>query len=283
MNEFSQAANSGRFAKAGVFLLAIGTIGAGVLDLIWGEFDPAHQPIAALGDQLPGRTVFAYLTAVWMISGGVAILWRRTARAGALATAIVYFMFAMFWLPRFYTGPHILGFRFLLFTGLLAQLSSQLIVVAGSLILTASFASPTSSQRQISLEVGRWSFGLGSALFGVGHLTGIEVVGRMIPRWMPLGAPFWVVITGIAFLLAGFAILRGTLNVLAARLLGLMLVVFELALIPLVWAGPHQHPVWGANAYNLAAAGTAWIFAGSITKRHAQREQRSQVALYRAS
>ena len=105
----------------------------------------------------------------------------------------------------------------------------------------------------------------------------------MIPRWMPLGAPFWVVVTGIGFLLAGVAILSGILHVLAARLIGLMLVIFELALIPLLFADPHQHAVWGANAYNLAAAGAAWIFAASITERHAQREYDPKMQFAEAS
>ena len=280
MNEFWRSANSDRFRKAGVYLLALGTVAAGILDLIWGEFDAAHQQIDALGDHLPGRTVFAYITAVWMISGGAAVLWRRTARAGALAIAIVYFMFAMFWLPRFYSGPHILGFRFTLFTGLLAQMCSQLIVVAGGLLLYASFEPPASFWPKASLVGARWTFGVGSALFGFGHLTRIDIVARMIPRWMPLGAPFWVVVTGIGFVLAGVAILSGVLNVLAARLLGLMLVIFELALIPLLFAGPHQHVVWGANAYNLAAAGAAWIFAASITERHAQSQREHDPKLY---
>jgi hypothetical protein len=35
----------------------------------------------------------AYITAVVMNSGGVAILWRRSARAGAAALAIIYFIY----------------------------------------------------------------------------------------------------------------------------------------------------------------------------------------------
>jgi len=96
----------------------------------------------------------------------------------------------------------------------------------------------------------------------------------MIPKWMPLGPTFWIVISGIAFLLAGFAILSGILNILAARLLALMLLIFEVALVPLVFAHPSSHIAWGSNAYNLAAAGAVWIFAASIASRHTQREHK---------
>jgi uncharacterized membrane protein YphA (DoxX/SURF4 family) len=94
---------------------------AGTLDFIWGEFEAAHQPIQALGDHIPGREVFAYVTAVWLVAAGLAILWRRTARAGALAAAVIYFIFAVFWLPRFYTHLRYLIFEPPFFLGCLAE------------------------------------------------------------------------------------------------------------------------------------------------------------------
>jgi uncharacterized membrane protein YphA (DoxX/SURF4 family) len=99
----------------------------------------------------------------------------------------------------------------------------------------------------------------------------------MIPKWMPLGGAFWAVFTGIAFVLAGLAILSGVLDVLAARLLGLMLLVFSaVVLAPLPLASPHDHVAWGANAYNLAAVGAAWIVADWLaTRRQPVQNQQS--------
>lgn len=267
MNDLPQPANSDRFAPArgGVCLFALATIAAGVLDLIWGEFEAAHQPIQALGDNLPGQKILAYITAVWMILAGVAILWRRTARVGALAAALIYLVFGLFWLPRFYTAPHALGFRLTLIVYVSAGMFTQLMVVAGALILYASVAPASSYGPQRSRSVARWVIGLSSVLFGVAHLTSVQATARMLPTWMPLGGSFWVVFTGIAFLLAGLAILSGILNRVAAHLLALMIVVFELALIPMVFANPGSHVAWGSNAYSLAAAGAVWIFASSIS------------------
>jgi hypothetical protein len=47
MSEFAESANSDRLAviKNGVYLLGLATIFAGILDLIWGDFDAGHQPI----------------------------------------------------------------------------------------------------------------------------------------------------------------------------------------------------------------------------------------------
>jgi hypothetical protein len=85
-----------------------------------------------------------------------------------------------------------------------------------------------------------------------------------------LGQVFWVYLTGVAFVLAGLAILTGMLDVLAARMLALMLLLFSaVSLIPRVVAAPHQHVPWGSNAYNLAAVGSVWIYAEFIAQRGA--------------
>ena len=260
-------------AKGGVYLFALATIAAGVLDLIWGEFEAAHQPIGALGDNIHGQKIFAYITAVWMILAGAAILWRRTRRSGALAAALIYLVFGLFWLPRFYTAPHVLGFRLTLIVGILAGMFTQLMVVAGALVLFTSVAGSSSYWSQTSPTVARWVIGLAALLFGVVHLTGVQGVAGMVPKWMPLGGSFWVILSGIAFLLAGLSILFGILNRLAAHLLALMIVLFEIILIPMAFANPGNHIAWGSNAYSLAAAGAVWIFASSIIGSHSQREE----------
>jgi len=250
-----------RIAKGGVYLFALATIAAGAFDLIWGEFEAAHQPIGALGDNIPGQKIFAYIAAVWLILAGAAILWRRTRRAGAISAALIYLVFGLFWLPRFYTAPRVLGIRLTLIIGLLAGMFTQLMVVAGALVLYASVASSASHWRSVA----RWVIGLAAVSFGVVHLTGVQGVAQMVPKWMPLGGGFWVVLSGVGFLLAGLAILSGVLNRLAAHLLALMIVFFEVILVPIVFANPGNHIAWGSNAYSLAAAAAVWIFASSIS------------------
>ena len=58
------------------------------MDLVWGEFEAAHQPIQALSDPLPAVKMLAYIAAIWLIAAGASILWRMNARAGAAALAI---------------------------------------------------------------------------------------------------------------------------------------------------------------------------------------------------
>jgi uncharacterized membrane protein YphA (DoxX/SURF4 family) len=268
--------NAPKHMRAGVYVYAAGSIAAGILDLIWGDFEAAHQPIQALGDHIPGREILAYIAAVWLVAGGAAILWRRTARAGAWALATIYFIFAVFWLPRFYTATHLLGFRIPLLIGLLVGVAQQLILVAAAGIVHVSLATRDSAWLSREPLLVRWTFGLSSIDFGLAHLTGVREVAAMVPKWMPWGGDFWAILTGIAFVLAGIAILSGILDVLAARLLALMLLFFSvLVLAPRPFADPHNHVTWGSNAYNLAAVGAVWIFAEWIAAK--RRERRNEV------
>lgn len=280
MDEIEQSANSDCFAvmRVGMYLCGLATICAGILDLIWGDFDPGHQPIGALGVSIPDRALFAYITGAWMILSGAAIFWRQTVRMGVSAMAIIYFIFGLFSLPRLYTMPHRFGFHVTLILGVLAELFQQFIVVAGCMVFYAYFASPASRWTAKALVIARWILGLSGVLFGLAHLTNPKGPVHMIPHWMPFGAPIWILVSGIGFMLAGLAILSGILNVLAARLFVSMLLIFEVALVPLIFGYPHVHQAWGASAYNLTVVGAVLIFAASITNRHVQREHAIQSA-----
>lgn len=263
--------------RVGVYVYGWATVAAGIMDLVWGDFEAGHQPIQAFGDYIPGRKIFAFIIAVWMVAGGAAMLSRRTARAAATAVAIVYFIFAIFWVPRLYTAPHVLGFRIPVLIGVLAGVFQQLILVVPGVIVYESLATRGPSLPQKSVVVARWTFGLGSVLFGLAHLTGVQFVAPMVPKWMPLGGEFWAILTGICFVLAGVAILSSILDVLATQLLALMLFAFSaLVLAPKVFASPRDHVAWGSNAYNLAAVGAALMIAEAIASRHARREQDSE-------
>jgi len=250
--------------RVGIWVYGLASVAAGLMDLIWGGFDADHQPIQAFGDHIPGVQILAYVTAVWMIAGGAAILWHRSHRAGGAALAGIYFVFSVFWLPRLYYAPHILGFRFSVCVGVLAGLGSQLIVFAAGALV---FASPAAheSVRSRMIHIARWIFGLCSIDFGLSHLTDLHDNLMYVPKWMPLGAEFWIIVTGICFVLAGLAMLMGIQDVLAASLLGLMFLTFNVVALPqFIFADPKDHGAWGGYAYNLAAVGACWIFAESL-------------------
>ena len=248
--------------KVGIWFYGVGTALTGILDIAWRAFDASHQPIKALG-KIPGQDILACVVGVWMVAAGLAILWRRSAKIGAAASGIVYLIFVALWLVRYYAGIHVLGWRIDIILGISFGLGQQLMLVAPAIIVYASTASPSpdSLLRARATIAARWMLGLPPIVFGLLHLVGIRVFATIVPQWLRFGY-FWAALTGIAFILAGLAICSGIKDVLAARLLALMLLLFEgLVEIPPVFIRLHNQATWGAAVYNLAAIGACWIFA----------------------
>jgi hypothetical protein len=261
-----------RQMKVGVWFYGLGTVLTGILNIVWGDFDASHQPIQslAIGSQaknLPGEHLLAYVAGVWLVAAGLAILWRRSVRMGAAASAIAYLIFMALWLPRYDAGIHAYGWRIAVLLGISFGLAQQAFLVAPAAIIYASSASPDSLLQQRAAIASRWMLGLPPIVFGLFHLAAIHVFASIVPQWMRFGN-FWAVLTGIAFILAGVAICSGIKDVLALRLLALMLLLFEgLVEVPPIFIRLHNEKTWGAAVYNLTAIGACWLFAEFLTSR----------------
>ncbi|MGH9587311.1 MAG: hypothetical protein ACRD3F_10195 [Acidobacteriaceae bacterium] len=255
--------------KVGVWFYGVGTVLTGILDIAWGAFDASHQPIQSLGKNLPGQHILAYVAGVWLVAAGLAILWRRSARFGAAASAIIYLIFAALWLPRYYIGIHALGWRMNVVIGVTGGLGQQVLLAAPALIAYAYAASPGFLSQKRAVLTTRWMLGLPPIFFGLFHLTSIPLFATFVPHWIRFGqGHFWAMLAGIAFILAGVGICSGIKGVLAARLLALMLFLFEILVeIPPIFSRLHSQGAWAAAAYNLVAIGACLIFASSVANR----------------
>jgi hypothetical protein len=253
--------------KVGVWFYGLGTALTGILDIAWGAFDASHQPIKSLSKNLPGQHILAYVAGVWLVAAGLAILWRRSARIGAAASAIAYLIFAALWLARYYAGIHALGWRIDVLLGVTFGLAQQLMLIAPVAFVYASTASSNSLLQKRAVIAARWMLGLPPVIFGIFHVIGIRVFASIVPHWMSFGY-FWAALTGIAFFLAGCAICSGIMDILGARLLALMLSLFEgFVEIPPIFSRLHNQPTWGAAVYNVTAIGACWIFAEFLASR----------------
>src|SRR5271170_68353 len=187
--------------RIGIGFYGLATAAFGLLDLVWGTFESSHQPIQALGNHIPGLQIFAYIAGVWMVAAGLAVLWPRTARIGAAGSAIIYLVFALFWLPRFSTATHQFGLRIGVLIFVLSGVAQQLLLASPAAIVYATNATSDSVWRERAATVARWMLGLPPIIFGLMHLIGAHVMERFVPQWVPF-AVFWAVLTGIAFFLA---------------------------------------------------------------------------------
>jgi uncharacterized membrane protein YphA (DoxX/SURF4 family) len=253
-------------SRAGVWFYSFATVATGILDIVWGAFEPSHQPI----QHIPGERVLAYLAGAWLVAAGMAVLWRRAARIGIAGSAMIYLVFALLWLPRFHAMTQKFGFRMGVIIFVLGGIGAQILLAAPAAIISPATIFPDTPWRERAAVAGRWMLGLPPIFFGLGHLVSLHAYARFVPHWLPFGN-FWLIITGIAFLLAGCAIVSGIRDILAARCLALMLLVFEAAVeIPPVFIQPHSQVAWGGALYNLTAIGVCLIFAEFVAgRRHA--------------
>ena len=265
--------------KVGICFYGLATALTGILNIVWGDFDSSHQPITSLGKNIPGQHALAYLASVWLIAAGLALLWRRTEKIGAAASAIAYLTFAALWLPRYFAGIHALGWRLDVLLGISFGLAQQVMLLAPAVLVYSLTAAPDSLVQKRAVIATRWMLGVPPVIFGLFHLTSLRVFASIVPQWMSF-THFWAVLTGLAFLLAGCAICSGIRDVLAARLLAFMLLLFEgMVEIPPIFIRPHHQPTWGAAVYNLSAIGACWAFAEYLAGRASREQTRSPEAV----
>jgi len=236
----------------------LGAVALGLVGIVWGAFATVWQPVQTVG--LPDHGALAYVTAACLLCAGVAIQWRRSAAPGLLVLAILYFLFALLWLPRVVGYPHIFG----TWAGFLEEFA----LVAAASVVYASLPPHDSPGSVRTARVGRLAFGVCAVSFGLSHFFAVQQTASMVPVWIPPGQRFWAMATGLFHLLAGVAILSGVFDVLASRMLTLMLATFgALVWAPALLAQPREHMVWAGNAINLALMGAAWAVADSIASR----------------
>jgi len=242
-------------SNLGIYIYAAGAIFLGLLGLASGDFATAWQHV---GPSLPFREPLAFLTGLIELAAGLALLWPRTARAGALTLTIVYSVFTLVWVPSILEGKSGIDP-----TGNFFEEFS--LVVAGAVLfaLLSPAGSPIARRESLFARL----YGLSAISFGIVHIYDMPGLTAWVPKWIPPSQVFWCYATTIGFFLAAVAILTGIMAPLASRLLTAEIVSFELFVwIPRLLATPHEHFIWAGNAISLAMVGAIWAVSDSICR-----------------
>jgi uncharacterized membrane protein YphA (DoxX/SURF4 family) len=236
----------------GRFVYGLAAICSGICALVWHDY-------SALGD-IPHRGIFIYVVAIIEIVGGLAILWPRTARAGAVAVGTIYFIFALLGVPLIIAHP-------LVYNGF-GNFFEQFSYVSGALVLYAC-SGPIAPARTVKLaQIGYYSFGICVASFALEQLFYLSETASLVPKWIPPAQMFWAVATTVAFALAAIALLTGVMARLASQLTTAMILGFGLLVwLPALFANPHSFPNWSETAETFAIAASAWIVADFLGDR----------------
>jgi uncharacterized membrane protein YphA (DoxX/SURF4 family) len=256
----------------GIRIYGLGAIATGLVGLAWGDFALQWEPVAA---SFPGRTALAYIFSALLVVAGAAVNWRRSSAAlGAAALVALYAVVVVL--------MH--GAQIVQQSGAFAAwdgAAEQLALLAGGLASYACLAGATgvgvrgeSPHNTLASRVALICMGVCLLMFGLAHFLYLGFTASMVPAWLPGGQKFWAVLTGVAHLAAGIALLSGIKARLAANLLTVMFASFSVLVhLPLLIADPHSHLNWVMNAINLALTGAAWAIATALAQTNARREE----------
>jgi uncharacterized membrane protein YphA (DoxX/SURF4 family) len=236
----------------GRYVYGLAAIGSGLCALVWDNYD-------ALGN-VPHRGILTYIVATIEVLGGVAVQWPRTARAGAVALAAIYFTFALMGVPLIIAHP-------LVYNGF-GNFFEQFSFVSGAVILYACSDPIAPVQTARLAQIGYYSFGICVVSFTLEQLFYLSETANLVPKWIPPGQRFWAIATTAAFALAAIALLTGFMARLASRLTTAMIVGFGLLVwLPALFANPHSFLNWSESAETLGIAASAWIVADYLGHR----------------
>lgn len=245
--------NRSSTSNLGLHVYGVGAIFLGVLGLVSGDFATTWQHV---GPNVAFRVPLAYFTGFIEFAAGLALLWHRTARAGALTLTVIYSVFTLLWVPKAFVN---LGNY-----DPIGNVFEEFSLVAAGLVLCASFwpaGSSIARRRPFFVLL----FGICPISFGIVHIVDMPGLLSAIPGWLPPTRMFWAYATTLGFFGAAVAILTGITAPLASRLLTAEIVIFELLFwIPKLSGEPSNHFNWAGNAISIALAGASWVVSDSI-------------------
>lgn len=247
-----------RAGRAGRLAYGASAAGLGVLALLAGDLDYVFQPLPRW---MPLRAGLAYASGAILITGGLALLARRTARLAALVLTVHF----VAWLllcdaPATVARPSVVGNW--------EGCGLVMTVIAGGWILLTRSSRPAGRAAHLrgdsGVSLARRVYAAGLPLVGLAHFLNAHEATVYVPAWLPLRID-WVYLTGAGHIAAGLAILLGILPRLAAVLEAAQITAFViLAHIPAVHAAPGDRIQWAMLVYAVAIAASAWLVAATF-------------------
>ena len=228
-------------SASSVVLLALSTLAYGVTGFLQGDFLTYWQPFP---DDLPFRKSLALVSAALLCLSGTGLFFERTRRASAALLIILFCIYALSYSPRVLAAPTRIG-------GVWLGIAEQLAVVIGAMTLLLR-------RDDSSSELNRWDryaeigFGACSITFGIAHFESLKATMEMVPAFIPGGAMFWAISTGLVHIGVGLALITARWSVPATRVGAAMYALFVLLVwLPGAVTHPQQWLRWSGAAISL--------------------------------
>jgi hypothetical protein len=227
--------------KLGRYLFGVAALAHGVITLAWHDSNDGHQ-----------LRYVVYAAAAVLILGGAAIQFRQTAKVGAAVLGAAYLVLVLLCVPGIFAAPQIYNSW--------GNFFEQFSLLSGAAIVYAQLSSAWPPET--ITRIGRILLGVCAASFTLEQAFYLDATAKFVPKWIPPTQMFWAVTTTVLFAIATVALLTNRMELLASRLLTLMVVGFGLLVwAPLVLSNPHDHTNWSEFAETFEIAGAIWILA----------------------
>lgn len=209
--------------RTGQLFFAVAVIGIGVEHFVFNDFMMGRAP--AWPENLPGKLGWAYLTGLFFILTGLAIIGKKRARQAAILAGILIFLWAFL-----RNIPVIASSTFL--SGDWTRAGKALTFFGGSLAVATTFPKIGKNSKNFVgkiansdkkfITIGRICLGIFLIMTGIQHFLFTEFVASLIPAWFPGNAVFWTYFAGIALIAGGVGLFITKSAWIAALLSGLM-------------------------------------------------------------
>jgi uncharacterized membrane protein len=242
----------------GAMMLGFSTFCFGVACFLQRDFTIYWQPVP---ENFPLRQPLAFLSAALLVLSGIALFYARTRRIAAVTQIFLFLAYALSWLSVIGTRQPLLG------------IAEHLAIVTGAATIWARLAPEQARSWYFGHGVARIAYGLCSLVFGLAHFVALKGTMSMIPDWLPGGAMFWALFTGVGHFAAGLALIFDRLAVLATRLASFMYLCFAIfAWLPGAVTHPDQWLRWAGTAITLTMLAAVWLV-GDYLRERAPREE----------
>jgi len=216
---------------------------------------------------IPG---FTYISGALLALAGAFIAFGKKVRPISLLVGAVLLAIFCFWFVpyQFIVSPNYMHL------GNWENAEKELALAGGAFAIAVCFPAKNESNLFRFLgkiePLGAMLYAITIISFGILHFQHAKEAADYVPEWIP-SRLFWVYLAGVGLLGAGIAILLRIWKVLAATLLGSIILIWFLILhIPRVVISPSVYMASEASSAFLALAlsGIAFVIAGTAKKKN---------------
>jgi len=258
--------NKGLMSKLlipGRIIFSMGIIGLGVLQFFAKDYIVGRPPSPAWSADIPGKIIWAYISGIFLIIAGLAIILKKKGGLAAFMVGVMIILCSF--LLRNIPQMLISSWEDILWS---INAYKSLALSGGAFIIAASFFIEENRKsngfftKKFFITLGCIFLAVFFIVSGMAHFKFHNfIINDFIPAYIPFHA-FWTYFCGIALLASGVGLLIKQTRKWAAVLAGLMILIWFFTLhIPRAFAAPRDLTEWMGVCESFSFSGILFVLA----------------------